>query len=271
MITNKHYLHIKVSVSYFAFISFYFFCDNLINMEYIQLNPFDTEPMYRQLKSSIKKAILNGVIKHNYLLPSEHQLMQVFEVSSTVVKKAYQSLEDERLIRRVRGQGTFVDYPIKITINLPLTFANNINIHFKVHNLMMSSIPSTSPVAAFFASPNKLVKIKRIIYTNDVATTYQEIFFHNHDRKVMSQYIQNKLSVKDIMFTQIPNYQKGELVSKHGIKKATAIEATFLDINVGAPLHKIASYVYDESRHLKFLVYTFIRGDIVALRFDKKL
>lgn len=240
-------------------------------MDYIQLNPFDTEPMYRQLKSSIKKAILGGVIKHDSLLPSEHQLMQVFEVSSTVVKKAYQSLEDEHLIRRVRGQGTFVDYPVKIIINLPLTFANNANIQFKIHNLMMSSVPSDSPVAEMFSSPNKLVKIKRVIYTNDVLTTYQEIFFHNQDRRVMTQYIQNKISVKEIMFTQIPNYQKGELVSKHGIKKATAIEGTFLNVEVGAPLHKIASYVYDDMHQLKFVVYTFIRGDIVALRFDKKL
>ena len=240
-------------------------------MDYIQLNPFSTEPLYRQLKSSIKKAILDGKLAHNFLLPSEHQVMEVFEVSSTVVKKAYQSLEDDKLIYRIRGKGTFVNNPVKMIVNLPLTFVSNASISFKVKDLMASKVDVDSPVAALFKNPIHIVKIKRVVLTNDVLTTYQEIFFHNQDRKVISQYLQKELTIRDIIFQQIPLYQKGELISKHGIKKATSIESTFLNIEIGAPLHKLASYIYDENHLLKFVVYTFIRGDIVSLRFDKKL
>lgn len=240
-------------------------------MDYIQLNPFTTEPLYRQLKSSIKKAILDGVLSHNFLLPSEHQVMEVFEVSSTVVKKAYQALEDENLIYRIRGKGTFVHNPVKIIVNLPLTFVNNASLTFKVKDLMASKIEADSPVALLFKNPNHIVKIKRLVLTNNLLTTYQEVYFYNQDRKVISQYLQKEITVKDLIFQQIPFYQKGQMISKHGIKKATTAEATFLNIEVGAPLHKIASYIYDELHALRFVVYTFIRGDMVSLRYDKKL
>ncbi len=58
-------------------------------MEYIQLNPFDTEPLYRQLKNAIKKAILSQRLKHQEELPSENTLVNLFDISSTVVKAAY--------------------------------------------------------------------------------------------------------------------------------------------------------------------------------------
>ena len=55
------------------------------------------------------------------------------------------------------------------------------------------------------------------------------------------------------------------------MKKASAIEAEFLEVEEGYPLHKIASYIHDQKQQLHAAIFTFLKGDVVALRYDKKL
>jgi DNA-binding GntR family transcriptional regulator len=240
-------------------------------MHYISINHFSTEPLYRQIKQSIKNAILNTVLKHNDLLPSEHKIMEVFEVSSTVIKKAYQALEDEQLVTRVRGKGTFINYPPKISVNLPFNMKTNPNLSIKIKNLSSTNIPASSPVAMMFQSSKKVAKIKRVIFMNDQLTTYQEIFYPYKDRKQISEYMILSKSFKEIIFEELPNPEKAYLINKHGIKKATHIESKFLNIEEGFPLHRITSYIYDLNGQPRFIVFTFIRGDMVSMRMDRKL
>jgi DNA-binding GntR family transcriptional regulator len=243
----------------------------MVVMHYISINHFSTEPLYRQIKQSIKNAILNSILKHNDTLPSEHKIMEVFEVSSTVIKKAYQALEAEQLIIRIRGKGTFINYPPKISINLPFNMRTNPNLTIKIRNLSSTGIDSSSPVAMMFQSTKKIAKIKRIIFMNDQLTTYQEIFFPYKDRKQISEYMTLSKHFKDIIFEELANPEKSYLINKHGIKKATHIEAKFLNIEEGFPLHRITSYIYDPNNQVRFIIFTFIRGDVVSFRLDRKL
>jgi DNA-binding GntR family transcriptional regulator len=239
-------------------------------MEYIQLNPFDTEPLYRQLKNSFKKAILSKRLKHQEELPSENTLVSLFDISSTVVKSAYELLEADGLIQRIRGKGTFVHYPQHLVINLPFVYASNTNIDFDVSTMSALHLDKTSPIWEYFPQAKTITKIRRLIKMNHILTTYQEVFLPNQNRETLHDLVLAKKRLKEVILSTAMDIKTGKWVNQHGMKKASHIEANFLNVDVGAPLHKIFSRIY-ESQKIIALVFTFIRGDIVSFRYNRKI
>jgi len=58
----------------------------------------------------LERAITGGTYAHGQQLPTERQLAQTFKVSRTTVRKALALLEDQRLVQRRPGSGTYVSY-----------------------------------------------------------------------------------------------------------------------------------------------------------------
>jgi len=75
---------------------------------FIVLSPDNPDPMYRQVLDQIKDAIASGELKSDELLPSIRELALELGVSVITIKRAYQELESEGLIRTRRGLGSFV-------------------------------------------------------------------------------------------------------------------------------------------------------------------
>lgn len=65
-------------------------------------------PLHRQLSRCIETAILNGNLRAGELLPSEDQLGRTFNISRTVVRRAFLDLSQLKLIEQRQGQGHFV-------------------------------------------------------------------------------------------------------------------------------------------------------------------
>jgi GntR family transcriptional regulator len=84
-------------------------------MNYIHLNKFLSTPLYKQLKDSIKNAILSNELKDNEQLPTEDSICSIFNISRPVVRQAYTELIKEGLIYRVQGKGSFVNKKIMIS------------------------------------------------------------------------------------------------------------------------------------------------------------
>jgi DNA-binding GntR family transcriptional regulator len=116
-----------------------------------------------------------------------------------------------------------------------------------------------------------ITKFRRLIFMNQVLTTYQEIYLVNQSRDAVRRYLTKENHLKDMILGLASSPKAGQWLNKHGMKKATEIEATFLKIETGSPLHKIASEIRDDLGGIIGLVYTVIRGDIVALRYDKRI
>ena len=68
-------------------------------------------PLYTQLVGIIKRSISTGALPVGSLLPSEAELCQALGVSRNTVRQAIGELEDEGLVIRKRGRGTFVSDP----------------------------------------------------------------------------------------------------------------------------------------------------------------
>jgi GntR family histidine utilization transcriptional repressor len=66
------------------------------------------EPLYQQIKNTIKQKIRSGAWKAGQKLPSENNLVEVLAVSRMTIHRALRELTQEGLINRVHGLGSFV-------------------------------------------------------------------------------------------------------------------------------------------------------------------
>lgn len=65
-------------------------------------------PIYDQIASQIKSKILSGELKEGEPLPSMRALAEDLRVSVITTKRAYEILEQEKLIESFTGRGSFV-------------------------------------------------------------------------------------------------------------------------------------------------------------------
>ena len=74
---------------------------------------------YQQLFKQIQKTIQNETYAVGDFLPSEHDLMNQYQVSRDTVRKALSLLQEEGLIKKIRGQGSQVVK--EETVNFPVS------------------------------------------------------------------------------------------------------------------------------------------------------
>ena len=68
-------------------------------------------PLYHQLRELLREKIESGAWQPGYRLPTEYELTVEFGVSRGTVRQAMQLLENQGLVERSQGRGTFVGRP----------------------------------------------------------------------------------------------------------------------------------------------------------------
>jgi GntR family transcriptional regulator len=131
-------------------------------------------PLYYQLKEQIKQSILSGNFTEGDLIPSERELSDNYNLSSTTIRRALNDLVQEHFLERKAGRGTFVRRR-KVTRDLRkvLGFTKNIT--------EMGLTPGTKVLSKKIAAANafarerlglekgaKVVRIERLRLADDV-------------------------------------------------------------------------------------------------------
>lgn len=65
-------------------------------------------PLYRQLAEHLRQSILEGKWRNGDMIPSESDMMKQYQVSRMTVRQAIALLEQDGLVRKEQGRGTFV-------------------------------------------------------------------------------------------------------------------------------------------------------------------
>ena len=66
------------------------------------------KPIYEQITSQMKQAIINGELEAGSLLPSMRMLAKELRISVITTKRAYEDLERDGFIYTVIGKGSYV-------------------------------------------------------------------------------------------------------------------------------------------------------------------
>jgi GntR family transcriptional regulator len=74
----------------------------------VTIDPGGATPLWRQLADILRERISSGDLTAGRVMPSETTLSQEFGVARGTVVKALDALEEEGLVTRVQGRGTFV-------------------------------------------------------------------------------------------------------------------------------------------------------------------
>lgn len=74
----------------------------------ITINYRDPRPIYEQVKDSLRRMILTGVLSPNDKMPSVRELSASLAINPNTVQRAYRELEAEGYICSVPGKGSFV-------------------------------------------------------------------------------------------------------------------------------------------------------------------
>ncbi|MDU4697166.1 MULTISPECIES: GntR family transcriptional regulator [Paenibacillus] len=74
----------------------------------IQINENSAAPLYHQIESQLRSLIVSGQIEEGTLLPSIREFAGALNCSVITVRRVYQDLETEGLLRTRQGTGTFV-------------------------------------------------------------------------------------------------------------------------------------------------------------------
>ena len=89
-------------------------------------------PLYAQLVGIIKRCISSGSLAIGDLLPSEAEFCRALNISRNTVRQAIGELEDEGLVVRKRGKGTFVADPANNRRGVRYSFTTEVSSAGKV-------------------------------------------------------------------------------------------------------------------------------------------
>lgn len=74
----------------------------------IRIDEQRPEPLYHQIEVQLRGLILSGQLQEGTQLPSIRELAVGLKCSAITVRRVYQDLENEGIIRTRQGTGTFV-------------------------------------------------------------------------------------------------------------------------------------------------------------------
>ncbi len=98
------------------------------------------EPLlYMRIYTALKQRIESGEWSSGAMLPSEHELSEVYGISRGTIRQVLAKLENEDFIRRERGKGTFISRP---SVNKPTSGLNDHSISFIVPYVRDSFVSS---------------------------------------------------------------------------------------------------------------------------------
>lgn len=80
---------------------------------------------YRDIANALRRKILSSPVENGSKMPDERRLSEKYRVSRLTMRRALRILEEERLIRRVQGSGTYMNPAASRKIPLMIDYAGS--------------------------------------------------------------------------------------------------------------------------------------------------
>jgi DNA-binding transcriptional regulator YhcF (GntR family) len=149
--------------------------------QHLFIDYYSATPKYLQLANSIIKAIGDGKIRKDEILPSINELSFEFEISRDTAEKGYKYLKNIGVLGSVPGKGYFVqDNNVKQPLKIFLLF-NKLSPHKKIiYDAFVSTLGEMASVD-FYIYNNDFDFFKRLIQNTNRDYTHYVIIPHFMD------------------------------------------------------------------------------------------
>jgi DNA-binding GntR family transcriptional regulator len=229
-------------------------------MDYIIIDKTSKIPLYIQISDSIRHHIELGILKHGTKLPTESMLCYIYEISSIVVKKAYEDLVQKSLVKRIRGKGTYVNTKKPYILNLNNGLLSINKMLDKTKRVVLSFDKKTHYMAHQWMDidPNENIYIAKIITKlNDEPVMYNFIFFPEKFFPNLRPEHLRRLPAFQLITSQYQLVPKTINQTFHPVTLPSDI-SELLDTQKDSPGYLIRSYLENQNKEklVYFTIYT---------------
>lgn len=235
-------------------------------------------PFHAQVRESLRARIVDGSWQPGQQMPSEHEMTALFAVSRITVRQALQDLQNEGLIHRVHGKGTFVSRPHATQDLMRLqSFGEAMRPQgYDTFNKLVSVRETVPPagVAQRLGLPRgaQVSEITRVRYLNQSPVSLDTSHFALPLGRRLAQ---QDLASRDlfVILEQDFGLRLGHADMVIGSRLADDAQARLLDLAPGAALLHVDRLTCDEQGEPLVCEHLFNRGDVYQyhLRVDRKL
>jgi GntR family transcriptional regulator len=224
-------------------------------------------PRHHQVYVVLKQQIIEGAYPLGQALPSEHELASLFSVSRITIRRALDRLEDERLIKRRRGLGTYPQPPLPqepLRANLRGLLENLLAMGLKtaVQVISFDYVAASAEVARAMEIPigttvQKTIRVRRLKGTPfSHLTTYVP-------ESIGRSFNASDLAEKPLL---VLLEQAGVTVARADqtitAKLADTVVAPLLEMEVGTALLSVKRQVRDQAKQVVEYIEALYRPDL---------
>ena len=170
--------------------------------KYLVFDYFSATPKYLQLANCIIKAISEGVLKENDVLPSINELSFEFEISRDTAEKGYKHLKKNEILGSVPGKGYYVkNTELNQKLKIFLLF-NKLSPHKKIiYDAFVTSLGDLAAID-FYIYNNDFLLFKKLIARQKQEYSHYVIIPHFMDAsenisEIINTIPKNKLILMD--------------------------------------------------------------------------
>jgi GntR family transcriptional regulator len=231
-------------------------------MDYIFIDKTIKTSIYKQIASSISDAIDRGRLTYNDKLPTEKEICEVFGVSQTAVKMAYQQLIDQGKIKRIKGKGTFVTNRSTYHQDFLNVYQFESNPENEIQDILFDCVDDEYMIKRMLKmdSDESFCVIHRIIKSNQNPLLYQHIYLpEKHYPKLKKNYLANVRVFS--LIQEIYHHQIHHIQNTFSPTLASSAEAQILNILPGEAIYLIRSQIYNTHQNVIGYIVNYFPGE----------
>ncbi|MBB6098363.1 GntR family frlABCD operon transcriptional regulator [Deinobacterium chartae] len=211
-------------------------------------------PLYLQLKQVIKTDILKGRYRPGDMLPPEPQLCREYEVSRITVRRAISELEDEGILEKKQGKGTFVRFArmeqqlVSLDGFTETLRRQGYEPHSQVLERAVVTADHRTQQGLKLGRHARVLRVTRLLSSGSTPLTIDTSFYSLDRFPDLASQLQPDVSTYELLRRHygVEPRHADRIVT---VTLATASEMERLSCNINEPLFHIEKLVFDAERN----------------------
>lgn len=223
------------------------------------------QPLYIQLKNTIKEAIVSGNLKSGDKIPSEVMLQKTYNVSRVTVRKAVEELVQENYLIKLQGKGTYVSQVLEFEERKSISsFTELCKMQGKAtiaKVLRAELVRGTEEQCEFFRINRGawVMCIERVRKVDGSPMVLELSFYHPFFEFLKEEDLSG--SVYDLLREKYHIFPTNRGLNEVGIVNIKTKEADLLEVKEGIPILTNRVQIYDDKNNPVHEVYQIVRVD----------